>query len=101
MTMALDQPTPRANPYRQRASQTRPFDLLDRRSRGLLRHDLEQLKKRLKALQGQGRRKGLSLLKADWRHWKRRKPRKEAHGEFESELSRLLRGSRTPSASAT
>ena len=33
VTLALDQPGLRANPYRQRASQTRPFDLAGRRSR--------------------------------------------------------------------
>ena len=45
----------RANPYRQRASQTRPFDLAGRRSRVWLRHDSEIDEEVAQGARGQGR----------------------------------------------
>jgi len=55
------------------------------------RHDLETLKKRLRALEAKVAQEGIVLTESQLTALEKAKSEKEAHGEFESECPGLLR----------
>ena len=100
VTLALDQPAfgqiRIANELRKLGHSISPAGV-----RGVwLRHDLETMKKRLKASRPRSPKKGLSLLKANWRRWRRRKPRRKRMASSKANV-RVIAGLTTPSTSAT
>ena len=49
-----------------------------------LRNDMETFQKRLKVLSPKWNKRALSSTRTKWRHWRKQKKKKQAHGEIET-----------------